>query len=146
MLKKSLAIYNLDELKAFAKFIVKHLNKNSVIALEGDFGVGKTTLSQFIIKELLPEINDVPSPTFNLVLTYKYLDTEIWHFDLYRLKVEEELEELSFFDAIKSKLCIIEWSGIAKRYLPSDAIIIKMSHDTISDCRYIDCELRSGVL
>ncbi len=63
------------------------------------------------------EKSEVLSPTFNLVYSYKTKKGEVAHFDLYRLKSVDELENIGFFEAIKNGICLIEWPEIAESFL-----------------------------
>ncbi len=95
-------------------------------------GSGKTTLIKEICKGL--QIYDgISSPTFSIVNEYCNLKGEkIYHFDLYRLKNKEELEEIGFNEYLSSQnLCIIEWPEIAMEYFnDKKTLIIKLFHNT----------------
>lgn len=89
-----------------------------VIALEGDLGAGKTAFARALIQARFGAI-DVPSPTFNLVLTYGVGDDrDIWHFDLYRLEDADEVYELGYEDALDAALSLIEWPARLGSLLP----------------------------
>ena len=67
-------------------------------------GVGKTFLCKSIINKIT-KIKEIPSPTFNLVLTYPYnLNNEICHCDFYRINSFDEVEELGIFEDLKKKI------------------------------------------
>ncbi len=82
--------------------------------LKGELGVGKTTLSRFIINNLYLLNNQskpdtINSPTYPILLTYDLSSYEVFHYDFYRIKNIKELEELEFFENIKNSITIIEW-------------------------------------
>jgi tRNA threonylcarbamoyl adenosine modification protein YjeE len=52
-----------------------------------------------------------------LLYSYDTKKSEVFHFDLYRLKSAEELENIGFFDALQSGICLIEWPEIAADFL-----------------------------
>ena len=79
-----------------------------VLALTGDLGAGKTTLSSGIIQALCGDI-EVPSPTYTIIQTYETQDFELWHCDLYRLNKPDDIFELGLFEAMEENVCIIEW-------------------------------------
>ena len=56
----------------------------------------------------------------------KTKSVEIFHFDLYRLKNAQELENIGFFDAMKNGICLIEWPEIAKNFLPKNYVEIEI--------------------
>ncbi|MFM8500230.1 MAG: tRNA (adenosine(37)-N6)-threonylcarbamoyltransferase complex ATPase subunit type 1 TsaE [Chakrabartia sp.] len=81
-----------------------------VVALSGDLGAGKTSLTRGILAELGLE-EDAPSPSFALVIPYAppQLRLPIWHVDLYRLDSPEDAEELGLDEALYDGALVIEW-------------------------------------
>jgi tRNA threonylcarbamoyladenosine biosynthesis protein TsaE len=93
-----------SEMKKFGTFLSEILIVGDVITLNGGLGVGKTYLSKTIIKKMT-NIKEIPSPTFNLALSYPYKDNyEIYHCDFYRINKFEEVEEIGIFEDLKKKL------------------------------------------
>ncbi len=76
--------------------------------LDGPVGAGKTTLARAAILSILPEPEDVPSPTFTLVQTYDTTRGPLWHCDLYRLSSVLEIEELGLEEAFETAITLIE--------------------------------------
>lgn len=97
-----------------------------VITLTGGLGAGKTTLARALIRTLMGEDVDVPSPTFTLVQTYPAPDLDIWHFDLYRLQDPREARELGL-DESADGLCLIEWPERLGGDLPPGRLDISLS-------------------
>jgi len=128
-MKKELLIKSKEEMSSFARELPKILHTmfkiQKVICLNGTLGAGKTFFAKEFIGSLLSEEQEITSPTFNLLNIYDTKEGEIFHFDLYRLKNEDELENIGFFDAIKSGICLIEWPEVAKKYL-SDYVDISI--------------------
>ncbi len=126
----SILFINEEQLHRFAAAFAQCLTKGDCVALEGDLGAGKTSFARALVQSLQPTPDDVPSPTFTLLQTYpvqlKHGIAELWHYDLYRLKNEEELEELGLNDALEHAVTVIEWPAIAARYLPSDTLYIRI--------------------
>ena len=94
---------------ALGAAIAQGLKPRDCLMLEGDVGAGKTALARAIILPLLPEPEDIPSPTFTLVQTYEAEAFTIWHCDLYRLSDPSELVELGIADAFEEDVTLIEW-------------------------------------
>ena len=92
-----------SEMYGFGKELAKLFALSDVITFDGDLGVGKTFLCKSIINNLT-KINEVVSPTFNIVQTYPLKkDEEIWHCDFYRINSFEEVDEIGVFEDIKKK-------------------------------------------
>ena len=108
MLNVENQILDISETELLALKLCDNLKVGDVIMLQGELGVGKTTLSRLIINNLhslndIKKPNSINSPTFPILLTYDLKSFEIYHYDLYRIKNIKELEELDFSEN-KSKL------------------------------------------
>lgn len=102
--------YSLDQINHAAKWAILQLGKSRLLALHGEMGAGKTTLTQEILKQLGSE-DMVQSPTYSLVNVYELGDGQrIYHMDWYRVKDEEEAFEAGIEEMLQSGcLCIVEW-------------------------------------
>jgi tRNA threonylcarbamoyladenosine biosynthesis protein TsaE len=125
---KSIFINSPSEMIEFAKEIANSIECNKVIALYGNLGVGKSFFAKNLINFLQEIPSEVLSPTFNIVYSYKTPKGEIFHFDLYRIKHEEEFENIGFFETIKSNITVIEWPQIAEKYLPKNCLKITIKN------------------
>ena len=112
----------------FAKEVANSINDNKVVALYGNLGVGKSFFAKNFINFLQEIPSEVLSPTFNIVYSYKTKIGEIFHFDLYRIKHEEELENIGFFEVIKNHIILIEWPQISEKYLPKNCLKITIKN------------------
>ena len=100
------------EMHNFAMQLAKSISLIQFITLNGDLGVGKTFLCKSII-HYLTKINEVISPTFNIVQTYPFQkDKEIWHCDFYRINSFDEVEEIGIFEDIKKKLFFLNGQNL----------------------------------
>jgi tRNA threonylcarbamoyladenosine biosynthesis protein TsaE len=113
-------IQNQQEMADFAIKMAKSIKNNQIITLEGNLGAGKTFFAKNFISFLTDiKQSEITSPTFNIYNHYQINKQNIYHFDLYRINDEEELDNIGFYDLLKDGICLIEWPEIAKKYLPS---------------------------
>ncbi|MBL8017699.1 MAG: tRNA (adenosine(37)-N6)-threonylcarbamoyltransferase complex ATPase subunit type 1 TsaE, partial [Ignavibacteria bacterium] len=68
---------------------------------------------------------------------------KIFHFDLYRMRSEDELLGMGFMDYMNGRgIVFIEWPEHAERLLPHDVIKIHLSHTSEEEShRWIKLEL-----
>ena len=119
--------YTLDTIHVVSDHIKDLVNNYTIFLFEGDMGSGKTTLIKQILKDIGISEN-VKSPTFSLVNEYIENDLIIFHFDLYRINKENELDSIGFYEYLDSgKLCFIEWPNIAIQNINKDYVLIKIS-------------------
>jgi tRNA threonylcarbamoyladenosine biosynthesis protein TsaE len=119
-------IKNKQEMADLAAEIAGQAKVGDVIGLKGTLGVGKSFFAKSFINALSLEPIEVLSPTFNLVYSYDTKKGEVFHFDLYRLKTVEELENIGFFDALQNGISLIEWPEIAREYLRKNYLEIEI--------------------
>ena len=118
------------ETEAFGRELAKSLQAGDVLALIGDLGTGKTTLTKYIAKGLgIHEM--ITSPTFTIVNEYKSGRLPLYHFDAYRLEeeggaevFETGIEEYFYKDGI----CIVEWAELIADILPDETKCIFMEY------------------
>ncbi len=130
--------FNKNEIVEIAKEILHSLVANSskltasVLALSGDLGAGKTTLTQTIAREL-GIIENVISPTFVIMKRYKLKAKSyklLIHIDAYRLNSHIELEKLGWAELIADpeNLILIEWPERVPELIPEHAHRVNLSH------------------
>lgn len=96
----------------------------TTIALIGTLGAGKTRLTQGVAAALGIDRRDVLSPTFVLGQHYQGRRT-IHHFDLYRLKDDDEFLNLGPEEYFESDgLTFVEWGDKFPACLPADRVEI----------------------
>ena len=119
--------YTLDTIHVVSDHIKDLINNYTIFLFEGDMGSGKTTLIKQVVKDIGISEN-VKSPTFSLVNEYIENELIIFHFDLYRINKENELDNIGFYEYLDSgKLCFIEWPDIAIQNIYKDYVLIKIS-------------------
>ena len=111
-------VKSLDHLNQISKIISQKLANGDCIFLIGEVGVGKTTFTRYLINNLQNQRGlketEVLSPTFNLLYEYEIKDLKISHYDLYRIKKANELEQLGIFSESEKTIKIIEWPDLIK--------------------------------
>lgn len=119
-------------LRRLAQELSLLLRAGDVVTLTGDLGAGKTTFARALIRALArdPE-HEVPSPTFTLLQTYETDRLDIAHFDLYRLAVPEELDELGFEHVLRTGAAVVEWPERAADRLPGDLIDVALAESDL---------------
>lgn len=117
-----------EETAAVAATLAKKLNKGDTLALYGEMGAGKTAFVRGLVQELIPDkIRLVHSPTFAIVNEYAGEDYSIYHFDFYRIKDEDDLYSVAFFDYYdKNGIIITEWSELFDDLLPENKKIVRI--------------------
>ena len=104
-------ITNLEEWNIVIKPILPKLI-HPILLLKGNLGAGKTTFSQFLLKELGSQ-DEISSPTYSIVNEYNTPKGKVFHFDLYRLRSVEEAYDFGIEEYLENCfLSIIEWPEI----------------------------------
>ena len=102
-----------------ANKFLKKISPGNIVFLYGEIGVGKTTFIRYLIngfqKVNKQKITEITSPTFNLLNEYQINNIKIKHYDLFRLKSEEEIRNLDLFDDSSNIITLIEWPQIIKK-------------------------------
>lgn len=129
---REFALSNTDHTGRFGAAIAALLTRGDVVALKGDLGAGKTTLTRGLIRSVCGPETEVPSPTYTLVQTYDGPNFPIWHFDLYRLHHPDEVFELGWTETFHG-VALIEWPARAGSHLPKQHLVINL--ETFGDGR-----------
>ena len=131
---KTFRSYSSEETKQFGHDLAESLlgekhrlaKAATVIALRGDLGAGKTTFTQGFFRGIGIRRNPI-SPTFVIMRRYETPKskiprrfTNVYHFDAYRLKKEEDVEVLEFgrIMADPKNMVLVEWPEKIKGVLP----------------------------
>jgi len=106
-------ISSIRELGKIADKIKKILLPGDVVFLHGEIGVGKTTFARLLINgfenEKKLKKSEILSPTFNIVFEYEIKEFTIKHFDLYRLKNNNDIKSVGLFENLEQSITLIEW-------------------------------------
>ena len=111
-------ISSIRELEKIANKIKKKLSPGDVVFLYGEIGVGKTTFARLLINSFENEKkikkSEVLSPTFNIVFEYEIKAFTIKHFDLYRLKNDNDIKNIGLYENLEQSITLIEWPELIK--------------------------------
>ena len=103
----------------------------TVLALQGELGAGKTTLTQ-AIATALGVADTVTSPTFVVQKNYLAANqhwTQLVHIDAYRIEDSSELGPLRITELWQqpATLVVLEWPERIFSALPSDTSVLRLS-------------------
>ena len=133
--------YKLSQLDIISKKILSNLSSTDCLFLLGELGSGKTTFTRSLVHQLQEKnkVNktEVLSPTFNLLYEYEIKSIKVMHYDLYRLKIAKEIEQLGIFENLKNVITIIEWPEIIKKDI-EDRLEISFYYEKELENRKID--------
>ena len=133
--------YKLSQLDIISEKILSNPSSTDCLFLLGELGSGKTTFTRSLIHQLQEKnkVNktEVLSPTFNLLYEYEIKSIKVMHYDLYRLKVVKEIDQLGIFENLKNVITIIEWPEIIKKDI-EDRLEISFYYEKEPENRKID--------
>ena len=124
-----------EQLPSVATRIIDNLPITSVgatvLALHGNLGAGKTSITQAIADQL-GVAETVTSPTFVIRKDYSITHTrwnQLVHIDAYRLESAAELEPLQFAELLQASgvLLIVEWGERIATALPESTLHLEIS-------------------
>ena len=137
-------ISSLKDLQKFTNRISEIIIPNDFLFLYGEIGVGKTTFARQLINifELKNNIkkSEVLSPTFNILFEYEIKNFIFKHYDLYRLKNEEDIKNLGLFENGEKSITIIEWPELIKSK-PTNRIDLFFKYTKDMKQRMLDIKL-----
>ncbi len=118
------------------KRIAKLIQPGSVLFLEGELGVGKTSLCRGIILGLGGKSKQVTSPTFTLVNEYEAKNSSthssliVHHCDFTRLPEGDLLDDFGGLEFFTTKnIYVVEWFsrlGISEKNLKNHIVMVEI--------------------
>lgn len=134
----SFEISTLEEWQSVIDKILPNL-KHNILLLKGNLGAGKTTFTQYLLKNLGSN-DEVSSPTYSIVNEYDSPKGKIFHFDLYRMKDISEAFGIGIEEYLdNAHLSIIEWPEIYEEELEG-LQFHQISIENIEGIRHISFE------
>lgn len=131
-------IRSLSDINTVAEKFLEAHPADRLFAFYGKMGSGKTTFIKALC-EKLQVIDYVTSPTFALINVYETEQSnEIYHFDFYRIKSQDELFDLGYEEYFFSgRYCFVEWPELIGPLLPPQTVKITIT-ETESGSRIIE--------
>lgn len=124
-------VEDVSETHLLGRLFASRLKDGDLVLLRGDLGAGKTQFVKGIASGLGID-SDIVSPTFNIVLSYDSGDIGLYHFDLYRLDDESQLEDIDFYsmtDSATPGISVVEWASLFPDAFGEDYISVDIERD-----------------
>ena len=117
------------ETRQWGERLGRALRPGDVVALIGDLGTGKTTLTQGIAQGLGIDASSVTSPSFVLMKEYRAGRIPLYHIDVYRLDGVPEMQRMGYEDYLTPQsVAVIEWAQKLGSILPSEHLAVELEH------------------
>ena len=128
-----------SDTERFGLAIADGLRAGDVLALVGDLGTGKTTLTGYIARGLgITEM--ITSPTFTVVKEYYSGRLPLYHFDVYRIENADDAFERGIEEYFyRGGVCVVEWAEKIEELLPGNTKVIFMEHGKAGEERIFRC-------
>lgn len=123
--------YTLQDLPATARRLIERYGKETVYALSGDLGSGKTTLVVEMCRQL-GVADGVSSPSYGIVNEYGAPGAKtVHHLDCYRLNDVTEAIDAGIEDLLERAdgTVFIEWPAVIEPLLPPGVVFLHLTHD-----------------
>ncbi len=108
-----------SDTKELAESFLSKIKPNNIVFIYGEMGVGKTTFIKYLVngfqRKNKLKTTEVTSPTFNLLNQYDVNKFVVKHYDLFRIKNDDELKGLDLFEANLNTVSLIEWPEIIQK-------------------------------
>ncbi len=118
-----------EETIALARDLGSKAVPGQVYRLDGDLGAGKTVFARGFA-EGLGITEPVSSPTFQILKEYHTGRIPFYHYDVYRLSDESEMDEIGYEDAFYGAgVSLVEWPERIETLFPEKCIDIKIETD-----------------
>jgi len=115
-----------EETRAMGECLAPLLERGDVVVLTGDLGAGKTVLVKGVAAGLLVA-EPVTSPTFGILSVHPGR-LPLYHFDLYRLDDETQLEDVGFYETIEADgASFVEWGDRFPAAMPVDRLDVAIT-------------------
>lgn len=127
---KKVITHSPEETVKLAEAVSGSLEEGDLVALVGELGTGKTMFVKGLAKGLgVREYEYVNSPSFVLLKEYLGGRVGLYHFDVYRLGLDEFSDTLDWEKYFYGEgVTVIEWADKVKDLLPEEYIEVGIEH------------------
>lgn len=107
--------------------LARYLGPGDIVSLFGELGAGKTVFVKGIARGLGVAGRSVLSPTFVLLQEHPRGRVPLYHFDLYRLRVPQDILNLGYEEYFYDEgITVIEWAERLKGLLPEESLRVRL--------------------
>ena len=112
------------------------LEPGDFVGLRGQLGAGKTLFARGVAAGAGVPLEDVSSPTYSIIQTYRGSRLALHHADLYRLFTEADLFSTGYFDLLEGQgAFLVEWIDRIPGAAPDDALHIALEVTSLESRR-----------
>ena len=137
MLINTFNIHEEIKTRTIAQQLSNISKKGDVFGISGQMGSGKTTFIRYFIQGI-SKVNNVPSPSYNIILPYDCNKSKVYHMDAWRLKNYNEALSLGITEMFDDTIFLIEWAEKIKTILPDN--YLKLSITNIKNKKVLKLE------
>ncbi len=117
--------HSVEETQIIAADLARTLSSNTVLALHGNLGAGKTQFVRGLLEGLGGNPRTVSSPTYVLLNIYPSGRLTVYHLDAYRITTPADFEAVGFGELLEQEgIVVVEWASRVADLLPANAIQI----------------------
>ena len=110
-----------EETEQVGAALAARLQPGQVVAFRGPLGAGKTAFTRGLARGL-GVAGPVTSPTYTIVNEYTGGRMPLFHFDMYRLRSEDDLFDIGWEDYLdREGVCGVERAGFRRAGGPRDS-------------------------
>lgn len=121
--------FDSEETYKLGKRLAAQAVPGTVIALNGELGVGKTVFTKGFAAGL-GITEHVNSPTFTILQVYDGGRMPFYHFDVYRIGDIGEMDEIGYEEYFYGDgVCLVEWAEQIREILPENYLEVTIQKD-----------------
>lgn len=121
------ALPSVEHTRALGRRLGELLAGGDFVALAGNLGAGKTELTRALCEGVGVPMDQVSSPTFAIVQSYRGGRLPLHHADLYRIGDVDELYATGFFDLQDAVgAMVVEWIDQVPEAAPADHLRLEL--------------------